>query len=59
MDIGKVTKIHKNVPEIIPVRIPKKSDSNGTGKEYGQPELTPPIRVPNWPTKVPQKVTVE
>ena len=52
MDIGEVVKIHKDIPQVIPIKLPTK-----------HPITTPkktekPIPVPNWPqpSKVPERI---
>ena len=53
MDIGKTVKIHTNIPETIPIRIPSKPITPG----ISTPQKTEkPIKVDNWPVRVPEKV---
>lgn len=49
-DLGKVKRVHTNVPGAVPVVIPKR-----TQKPTSVP-VQKPIHVPNWPTKKPVPV---
>lgn len=53
MEIGKTVKIHENIPEVIPVTLPKKLPPTVNPQKTEKP-----IPVPNWPqpSKVPERV---
>ena len=56
MEIGNPIKIHKNVPQVIPVTLPKRIQT-GDGEKVTTPKPEEkPIHVPDWPVKVPERV---
>lgn len=60
MEIGKTTKIHKNLPDTFPIKITRKNtkDPGTTQPIVPTGPKEEPIRVPEWPVRKKEEVKV-